>query len=170
MWKLGWNRNLLSISQKSHRVCVESTQRSQQITFYKDVSFHFRWRIFRRMRSEHWLLSLLVHCSVSVTITMYFHSIWQVEDTTAFICLLNRDHYINHKEIKHSGSTRTHLSCHFQYSETNVYIEHDSALQTKTSRVKVSAMFFLKLRLHSKKCWVVLTQFWVKYGQTQTLG
>jgi len=21
-----------------------------------------------------------------------------------------------------------------------------------------------------KKCWVVLTQFWVKYGQTQTLG
>jgi len=27
--------------------------------------------------------------------------------------------------------------------------------------------FFL---LHSKKCWVVLTQFWVKYGQTQPLG
>jgi len=24
--------------------------------------------------------------------------------------------------------------------------------------------------LHSKKCWVVLTQFWVKYGQTQPLG
>jgi len=24
--------------------------------------------------------------------------------------------------------------------------------------------------IHSKKCWVVLTQFWVKYGQTQTLG
>jgi len=24
--------------------------------------------------------------------------------------------------------------------------------------------------LHSKKYWVVLTQFWVKYGQTQTLG
>jgi len=23
---------------------------------------------------------------------------------------------------------------------------------------------------HSKKCWVVLTQFWVKYGQTQPLG
>jgi len=22
----------------------------------------------------------------------------------------------------------------------------------------------------TKKCWVVLTQFWVKYGQTQTLG
>jgi len=23
---------------------------------------------------------------------------------------------------------------------------------------------------HSKKCWVVLTQIWVKYGQTQMLG
>jgi len=23
---------------------------------------------------------------------------------------------------------------------------------------------------HSKKCWVVLTQFWVKYRWTQTLG
>jgi len=26
------------------------------------------------------------------------------------------------------------------------------------------------LKLHSKKCWVILTQFWVKYGQTQPLG
>jgi len=24
--------------------------------------------------------------------------------------------------------------------------------------------------LHSKKCWVVLTQFWVKYGQTRNAG
>jgi len=24
--------------------------------------------------------------------------------------------------------------------------------------------------LHSKKCWVVWTQIWVKYGQTQMLG
>jgi len=24
--------------------------------------------------------------------------------------------------------------------------------------------------LYSKKYWVILTQFWVKYGQTQTLG
>jgi len=23
---------------------------------------------------------------------------------------------------------------------------------------------------HSKNCWVVLTQLWVKYGQTQPLG
>jgi len=27
-----------------------------------------------------------------------------------------------------------------------------------------------KLCLHSKKCWVVSTQIWVKYGQTQILG
>jgi len=26
------------------------------------------------------------------------------------------------------------------------------------------------VNVHSKKCWVVLTQFWVKYGQTQLLG
>jgi len=24
--------------------------------------------------------------------------------------------------------------------------------------------------VHSKKCWVVLTQFWVKYGQTRNVG
>jgi len=24
--------------------------------------------------------------------------------------------------------------------------------------------------IHSEKCWVVLTQVWVKYGQTQPLG
>jgi len=25
-------------------------------------------------------------------------------------------------------------------------------------------------RLHSKQCWVISTQIWVKYGQTQMLG
>jgi len=30
--------------------------------------------------------------------------------------------------------------------------------------------FYSLTRPHSKKCWVVLTQFWVKYGQTQPLG
>jgi len=25
------------------------------------------------------------------------------------------------------------------------------------------------VNVHYKKCWVVLTQFWVKYGQTQLL-
>jgi len=29
---------------------------------------------------------------------------------------------------------------------------------------------FLVLFTHSKQCWVVLTQMWVKYGQTQMLG
>jgi len=24
--------------------------------------------------------------------------------------------------------------------------------------------------IHSKKCWVVLTQYWVKHGQSQQLG
>jgi len=28
----------------------------------------------------------------------------------------------------------------------------------------------MMLLLHSKKCWVILTQIWVKYGQTQPLG
>jgi len=26
------------------------------------------------------------------------------------------------------------------------------------------------MSIHSKKCWVVSTQIWVKYGQTQMLG
>jgi len=33
--------------------------------------------------------------------------------------------------------------------------------------------YFMKLEtkhVHSKNCWVVLTQLWVKYGQTQMLG
>jgi len=25
-------------------------------------------------------------------------------------------------------------------------------------------------QIHSKNCWVVLTQLWVRYGQTQPLG
>jgi len=29
---------------------------------------------------------------------------------------------------------------------------------------------FLSASVHSKKCWVVLTQLWVKYGLTQPLG
>jgi len=28
----------------------------------------------------------------------------------------------------------------------------------------------LLLNAHSKQCWVVLTQIWVKYGQKQMLG
>jgi len=27
-----------------------------------------------------------------------------------------------------------------------------------------------QLDIHSKRCWVVSTQIWVKYGQTQMLG
>jgi len=26
------------------------------------------------------------------------------------------------------------------------------------------------INMHSKQCWVVWTQIWVKYGQTQMLG
>jgi len=31
-------------------------------------------------------------------------------------------------------------------------------------------MYYAVSITHSEKCWVVLTQFWVKYGQTQPLG
>jgi len=31
-------------------------------------------------------------------------------------------------------------------------------------------MTALVISLHSKNCWVVLNQLWVKYGQTQPLG
>jgi len=30
--------------------------------------------------------------------------------------------------------------------------------------------FFYSVLVHSKQCWVVSTQIWVKYGQTQMLG
>jgi len=29
---------------------------------------------------------------------------------------------------------------------------------------------FIRISIHSEKCWVVSTQIWVKYGQTQMLG
>jgi len=31
-------------------------------------------------------------------------------------------------------------------------------------------MLNLCIPVHSKKCWVVLNQIWVEYGQTQPLG
>lgn len=135
-----------------------SVQLSQQITLYKDfrilrIVFTFRWGILSRMWSDHWLPSILVF-------SMYFNSNWQVKDTTAFICLLNRDHYTNRNETKCPGNTSTHLSCHFQYSEKSTYIEHDSALKTKTSYVKyrfitnysgIMSKSFLKLRLQLRR-------------------
>jgi len=38
--------------------------------------------------------------------------------------------------------------------------------------IKTKKSFVIKNVLYYtlKKCWVVLTQFWVKYGQTQPLG
>jgi len=36
-------------------------------------------------------------------------------------------------------------------------------------RFRIKATDLYKL-VYTKKCWVVLTQFWVKYGQTQLLG
>jgi len=33
-----------------------------------------------------------------------------------------------------------------------------------------SVIHAMEAMLHSKKCWVVLTQLWVKYGLTQPLG
>jgi len=35
-----------------------------------------------------------------------------------------------------------------------------------TNYAKLNILYLI----HSKKYWVVLTQLWVKYGQTQTLG
>jgi len=36
--------------------------------------------------------------------------------------------------------------------------------------LNILILFALLHCIHSKKCWVVLAQFWVKYGQTQPLG
>jgi len=37
------------------------------------------------------------------------------------------------------------------------------------SMIKVKVSCSVCVCVHSKKCWVVLTQHWVKYGQTQPL-
>jgi len=51
---------------------------------------------------------------------------------------------------------------------------HERLLVCETIRLDSFFFFFIfimkVLRLHSKKCWVVSTQIWVKYGQTQMLG
>jgi len=46
----------------------------------------------------------------------------------------------------------------------------DYTLETKLNLTKPLFGEFHPIIIHSKKCWVVLTQFWVKYGQTQPLG
>jgi len=52
-------------------------------------------------------------------------------------------------------------------------VQHDGfelleiLLQVKKNGNNVKCNMF---SAHSKKYWVVLTQFWVKYGQTQPLG
>jgi len=51
--------------------------------------------------------------------------------------------------IKHFKCTLVYLTSHEEL------LKHD---------------FFLNVLLHSKKCWVVLTQIWVKCGQTKMLG
>jgi len=35
---------------------------------------------------------------------------------------------------------------------------------------EIICLWHTTLNTHSKQCWVVLTQFWVKYGQTQPMG
>jgi len=37
-------------------------------------------------------------------------------------------------------------------------------------QIQIRKVQFNKHLYTRKKCWVVLTQFWVKYGQTQPLG
>jgi len=42
-------------------------------------------------------------------------------------------------------------------------ITHTNSLRINITITKIHSV-------HSKKCWVVLTQFWVKYGQTRNVG
>jgi len=40
----------------------------------------------------------------------------------------------------------------------------------ETASSELNSFLSSKTEVHSKKCWVVLTQLWVKYGLTQPLG
>jgi len=55
----------------------------------------------------------------------------------------------------------------FILSCTKNYFYNKLHVFTKLLKHNVGLTLF---HLHSKKCWVVLTQLWVKYGQTQPLG
>jgi len=59
------------------------------------------------------------------------------------------------------------VDIHLQTTETKGYTCDNSAAVPWISSCSHCALYFI---LQSKKCWIVLTQFWVKYGQTQTLG
>jgi len=51
-----------------------------------------------------------------------------------------------------------------------VYPGKPYVMRTKYPHKKANIQNPWTCCLVPKKCWVVLTQFWVKYGQTQTLG
>jgi len=47
---------------------------------------------------------------------------------------------------------------------------NDTKYYPSNGRQLLIAHVTLITTVHSKKCWVVLTQFWVKYGQTRNVG
>jgi len=51
-----------------------------------------------------------------------------------------------------------------------VPITHMNLKQTHRCQLLRDHNMVNGLFIHSKKCWVVLTQFWVKYVQTQNVG
>jgi len=51
----------------------------------------------------------------------------------------------------------------FRNIKSVAYFSSSGVDQTQPSDI-------IEFKSHSKKCWVISTQSWVKYGQTQMLG
>jgi len=58
---------------------------------------------------------------------------------------------------------------HANYSLISHKIQKATLTLLKHNHNNQLLYFDNEKRCYTKKCWVVLTQFWVKYGQTQLL-
>jgi len=57
------------------------------------------------------------------------------------------------------------LFCRYEFAQ-NYYFFPQNIIFLETGTENNPFQIHAVFTIHSKKCWVVLTQFWVKYGQT----
>jgi len=73
------------------------------------------------------------------------------------------------EEKKKSITTETNYDTHMAHMTQTSHRNH--AFYERYEIWLLRAVIIHRLnQAHSENCWVVLTQIWVKYGQTQMLG
>jgi len=55
-------------------------------------------------------------------------------------------------------------------NESETRIQRNRDFLEMQQNCSCSTLWELLVRMHSKKCWFVSTQIWVKFGRTQMLG